>query len=203
MVVVGLAGAEPVALFSPPGVSGSGTHIGQGKFITAYHVIQDAPNGTLAGTDESNGQVEILTTSKEYDVALVQYRDFKGRATPYECREPRVGEEITIEAYPLDYGLVQFWGRVAGMPREIGPWARIYPVDMTAIPGMSGGGIKSKNGKMIGVLVGMGQMDTEQQRGKKDLIAFHIGFVVPMSDVCKQLGMTAGAPGGTSGKRGR
>lgn len=50
---------------------------------------------------------------------------------------------------------IQSSGFIAGTAKEVGRWREAYILDMTILPGMSGGGIVDETGRVVGVMVGL------------------------------------------------
>lgn len=160
---------------------GSGVHIGNGYIITAAHVTQGKPV-KLKLTDGTEIAAETLWENRNYDVALVR-TSARLAASPLSCDTAPTGARLRALGNPMGLEFLESVGRVAGGPREFGPWKSVLPVDMTIVMGMSGGPVFATDGRVIGISVGV-------------LVA-HLGFVpsltgfgaiVPSSVVCALLG---------------
>lgn len=135
---------------------GSGVYIGDGKFLTATHVVDGAKEFHIRAMDGSERDAEVLWASPQYDVALLQIktdRD-KFKVTEIACRQPRMWEQIWALGNPKAIEFVQTRGVVIGLPRQQADWASVMIVDIPMYPGMSGGPVVDKDGKLIGLTVG-------------------------------------------------
>lgn len=122
------------------GGHGSGVHIGGGVIVTAAHVVGQSRNVTFKTTDGLEFQAHVLATNTNYDVALLISDRFVHRASlPLSCADIPAGGSARLVGNPLGIDFVTMRGHVAGEPRALGPWARVYVIDATAAPGMSGG----------------------------------------------------------------
>ena len=158
---------------------GSATHIGNGYFLTAAHVIKDGKT-PLVDMSES----EVLWVNKKYDVALLKSDGENNDHLNLDCREPEVGERISMSGNPLNLESVTTWGQVSGSPREVGPWALVSPINAAIAPGMSGGALMDEGGNLIGVNVGVMVMPVGSAGGPVG-----IGYSVPASVVCMLMGL--------------
>lgn len=161
---------------------GSGTHIGGGFILTAAHVMTG--DALIQLDDGSVHSTETLWINKKYDVALIR-ADVKIQSAPLDCRSIQVGETFQMHGNPTILDNIVTVGRYAGEPRQAGPWARVLPVDGVIVMGMSGGGVISNNGYLIGINVGV--LTANVGFG---ISITGIGFIVPAPVICDLLGRT-------------
>jgi serine protease Do len=137
---------------------GSATHIGDGYFVTAAHVVSDQKDIRIKADDSTiHTDVEVLWANTTYDIALIRVKNFDGqiKATNLSCRDPVVGETVSMSGSPMILEFVTSWGRIGSRVSSIGPWPVAYELDGTLGPGMSGGGVFDAAGNLIGVNVGV------------------------------------------------
>lgn len=157
---------------------GSATHIGDGLFVTAAHVVTDQPSATVDGE-----QVEILWVNRQYDIALL--RGPSAHATmPMSCTVPSVGTQALAYGNPGNLESISTSIRVAGAARQLDMWKVAVPVDGALAPGMSGGGAIA-GGQLVGVIVGVAIVPLGFTPS-----LYGVGFIVPSSVVCDLLGRT-------------
>lgn len=157
---------------------GSATHIGNGLFVTAGHVVSDQPSATIDGEP-----AEILWVNRQYDIALL-----RGASTyasvPLVCSVPAVGTEVIAYGNPGDLDSISTAIRVAGSARQLELWKLAIPVDGALAPGMSGGAAVV-DGKLVGVVVGVAIVPLGFTPS-----LYGVGFIVPSSVVCDLMGRT-------------
>lgn len=158
---------------------GSATHIGNGYFLTAAHVIKEGELPLLDGVVS-----EVLWVNNEYDVALLRSDARDMEAATLDCREPEVGEEIALYGNPLNLNSVTTWGQVSGKARAVGPWGSVNPINAAIAPGMSGGALIDDDGDLVGINVGVMVMPVGFAGGPVG-----IGYSVPASVVCMLMGV--------------
>jgi S1-C subfamily serine protease len=184
----------PILLFSPApdqsafvridvGVGhGSGTHLGNGYILTAAHVAYAAEGAMVSTRDGQVMPAELVWSDQSLDVAIIKVsKPILARSIPVDCAVPDVGIEVRAYGNPLDQGPAISTGHVAREPRKSDQWASAILADLTAAPGMSGGGVIHK-GKLVGVLVGGMIVSTGMSAS---IVGFT--FVVPTSAFCDQL----------------
>lgn len=194
LIFAGVAYTKPAAAPLPSAIvkvlvgqgHGSGVHIGGGYVLTAAHVTQ-GKEVKLRLTDGSEIAAEVLWENKAHDVALLR-TEAKLRKANLVCRTAEYGEKLRALGNPLGLEFITTEGRVAGAPRELGPWRVVLPVDMTIIMGMSGGGIFDQGGNVVGIAVGV-------MIGNLGMIPSltGLGAIVPSSAICDLMGRTAAA----------
>lgn len=165
-----------------PGGHGSGVSIGNGYVLTASHVVGTEKTVTLKLSDGSIQPATVMWSSKEYDIALLRTSPDRIGAARLECRVASEGETIISIGNPLALEFVSAYGKIAGSPREVGPWKSAYITDITTIMGQSGGPVFDADGDLIGITVGV--MAAPMGLGGS-FVGF--GFVVPSQSVCSLL----------------
>lgn len=154
---------------------GSATHIGDGLFVTAAHVLGD-------GLSINGAPVEVLWSNEAYDVAVIRGQD-QLSSVPLSCRALLVGDTGQPHGNPMDIADITTTLVVAGEAREIGPWKIAMPMDGSIGPGMSGGGFVI-GGALVGVNVGLATAPASSFSTS----FYGISIVVPSTVVCDLMG---------------
>jgi len=162
---------------------GSATHIGNGYFLTAAHVVTDNEIVELKSDDGKTFDATVLWVNAKYDIALMYVAETKVASVDVECRTPGHSEDLSLRGNPLNAENITTWGKVAGSIREIGPWLSVIPVNAAIAPGMSGGGVFDEDGELVGVNVGVMVMPVGFAGGPVSL-----AYVVPAETVCYLMG---------------
>ncbi|MGF0520553.1 trypsin-like peptidase domain-containing protein [Agrobacterium pusense] len=162
---------------------GSGVHIGDGFIVTAAHVVGDAKEVQVKAKGGENRKADVLWVNKAYDIALLRTSSSAvlGSAK-LACRAVKAGDPIVAYGNPLKIEFVAAYGKIAGDPRETGPWKSVYVTDITTVMGQSGGGTFADNGDLIGITVGVMAAPVGFSGS---LVGY--GFVVPSTAVCELL----------------
>lgn len=162
---------------------GSGVHIGQGLILTAAHVVSKQDTATIRTTNDTRG-AEVLWISQAYDVALLTTTDKDMQAFPLSCDTPAVGTQVVAYGNPLAMEFVRTAGQVIGPVGSALGIPGAYPVDMTILPGMSGGPIVA-GGEVVGISVAVMSYPSivPQLTG--------IGLVVSGEAICSLMGRSA------------
>lgn len=158
---------------------GSATHIGDGLYVTAAHVVKDVDTVKINGVESA-----VLWANKSYDIALVSGPS-QANIVPLACYDAAVGEVGIAHGNPLFFTDISTTLAVAGEARTLNTWKLAMPMDGTMAAGMSGGGWVI-NGFLAGVNVGVAMAPTPV--GFPSF--FGISIVVPSSVVCDLLGRT-------------
>lgn len=174
-----------VKLVSSGGGHGSATHIGNGIYITAAHVVKDATEMSVKYDNGRNATADVLWTNTKYDIALM-HSDVEGvDVASLECRTPIRNESLMLSGNPQSLEFVDTWGKVMGGELTIEPeWEKVIPVDGVVVPGMSGGGAFDIDGDLVGVTVGT--MAFQMNYMSVSLVP--VSYIVPSSVVCFLMG---------------
>jgi serine protease Do len=168
---------------------GSGVHIGGGIVVTAAHVIDGATIDRVLMESGAEEAASVLWSNKEYDIALLRMGADAAVVLPsakIDCREPRVGEEITARGNPGQMEFVEVRGHIAGKARAFdGFWRVALPADISFIGGISGGPVYDSDGDVVGVAVGAALAPTATGN---DASATGYAMIVPASVVCMLMG---------------
>lgn len=169
------------------GSHGSATHIGNGYFVTAAHVV--AGHGDIQIKDDAGNlfDPELLWVNTSYDIALLRLANGDSfETTPLTCDIPAVGATGRAYGNPMMLEDIITSQVVAGEPRQFGEiWKFGLPVDGALAPGMSGGAFVV-DGKLAGVNVGVLLAPTSGFSTSM----WGVNVVVPGSVVCDLLGRT-------------
>jgi serine protease Do len=166
------------------GGRGSAVHIGDGKFLTAAHVVGQNKTVTISAGKDGDPEftATVLWSSERYDLALIEATEANQLASAkLSCRQPRVGEPIESIGFPGPFGLTHTYGVIAGATEAVEDRPLISS-NIVLFPGMSGGPAIDSAGYVIGfnnsiALVPLGQ--TPSLSG--------LTFLVPALSACKLL----------------
>lgn len=159
---------------------GSGVHIGNGYVLTAAHVVQTNKTMTVIDSEHREMAGEVLWSNTEYDVALIRLPGARYVASaPLSCAANFVHQRVTVYGNPIDLEFVFTDGQVSGTARKWAIWREVVPVDLTIIPGQSGGAAIDETGYVVGIAVGV----MIWQYGLTGQ-----GFIVPSSVICQLMG---------------
>lgn len=151
---------------------GSGVHLGGGKVLTANHVVERAEHILVSDDNGYSRTATVLWANPTLDVALVQTNGEGLKQRALECQGAAAGEAITLEGNPFNMGHVTTYGRIAlANVHKQGNWQEAVLVDATVAPGMSGGPVFNRAGKIVGIVVG-------------GVPGFPINIIVPAQTIC-------------------
>lgn len=172
--------ASPHLKVSDPLGHGSGVHIGNGYVLTAAHVV--GANKIMTVTDSERRVLagEVLWSNAAYDVALLKLPGAAYVETAsLSCAPNYVHQRVSVYGNPQDLEFVFTSGQVNGVARKWAIWRELVPVDITIIPGQSGGAAIDDLGNVVGIAVGV----MIWQYGLTGQ-----GFIVPGSVICQLMG---------------
>lgn len=153
---------SPTVLVTILGGHGSGVVLDGGYVLTAAHVARVSPDkimlSTEAGVDTVD--VEVLWVNNQFDIALLKVRDVEFLkpigAARMNCREVSVGTKVRAEGNPFTARFVAQWGKIGSAPQSLGHWRSVFSIGAPLAPGMSGGPVFDKKGRVVGINVGIG-----------------------------------------------
>lgn len=131
---------------------GSAFHIGNGRFLTAHHVIDSVPPFVTLTHEELAMPAAVLGSDSTVDLALLEVYDqsLTARLPAVNLRVPTqadLGEEVFLVGYPFGNALnVSFGGLISRV------WGDEILTTAPAIGGNSGGPIFDACGEVLGVL---------------------------------------------------
>ena len=162
------------------GGHGSGTHIGGRLILTAAHVVESAPSIEIETSDGKKMPAKVLWIAKAHDVAVIQYEGAVLPSAQLSCGSLRQGDAIQAFGNPGAVQFAKFNGFISTREEERAIWKVAHVMDVTGMPGMSGGGVFNMAGKLVGVFVGGYSSPYAPVSG--------ITLMVPASAVCRMLG---------------
>jgi S1-C subfamily serine protease len=174
--------ADPAVRIESGRSIGSGTHIGHGRILTAAHVV--TKDGGILEVSDQDGNVypaSITFIDEDSDVAVIQIETSpKIKSLDPACRKPLFGEAIYTVGNPMGDPFVGSWGRVSSKLPKYKRTVEVFSMDMTTIPGMSGGGVIDWKGYVIGIV---SMVMVQPMLGTP----LHVGYAVPSSVFCPML----------------
>ncbi|MBC7148979.1 MAG: trypsin-like peptidase domain-containing protein [Rhizobium sp.] len=177
---------------------GTGFNVGNGRIVTAAHVVKGSDTVTIKTYDGRVATAKVVAFDEAQDLAVL-VTILHMLSAEMDCTIANVGDPIMAIGNPMGQEFVSSFGRIAGAPRELRASkdvlvARsVYITDMTTVMGQSGGPVFHE-GRVIGVVSAVmlaplelpGQdKDAEKKIYTSTVIGF--GFVVPSAGVCKML----------------
>lgn len=195
LVIAGLFLAPPLPWFTSPELPsstlkvetatghGSGVHIGDGLVLTAAHVASDGVAVRLKADDGTIRDATVVWSSKGHDIALLRTSPDGLSASPMSCAPVVKGQAITARGNPLTLEFITTYGHIVGDAAPVGDWLSAAPVDMTILPGMSGGPAFNASGEVVGISVAV----LTAQLGYGASFT-GIGMIVPAVTICGLLG---------------
>lgn len=163
-----------------PGGHGSGSHIGSRLILTAAHVVDGREGIEVETHDGKKYPAKVLWVAKAFDVAVITYEGPLLPAAQIACAPLRQGDAVSVYGNPGDVRFARFNGFVATQSGERAIWKVAHVLDVTGMPGVSGGGVFSMSGKLVGILVGGYSTPFAPVSG--------ITLMVPASSICRMLG---------------
>ncbi|MFK4060715.1 S1 family peptidase [Brucella anthropi] len=172
--------AESVAKIFDDKGHGSAVYIGNGYFISASHVVGQAPVVNLLLTDGRQIKGDVLWSNTGYDIALIKSGPLRNvEASRLSCTVPAVGDPIYAKGNPSNMDFITVYGRIAGKERSAGLWKSVVITDIATVPGQSGGPVFDQHGRVIGITVGVMLAPSGFTRS-----IVGIGYVVPGQAIC-------------------
>lgn len=159
---------------------GSGTVIGRGMILTAAHVVDGQTSIEIETSDGKKMPAKVLWIAKAHDIAVIQYEGVALPAAQLACGTLRQGEAIQAFGNPGNITFAKFNGFISTAASERAIWKVAHVMDITGMPGISGGGVFNMAGKLVGVFVGGYSTPYAPVSG--------ITLMVPASVVCRMLG---------------
>lgn len=153
---------------------GSGTHIGNGYVLTAAHVVRGESDVQVKTDRGGQYPAKVLWVANDDDVALLRVDALAASSARVDCGPFKVGREVRAVGNPLAEEFVTTYGRVSG---KSGNGAML--VDLPLAPGMSGGGVFDRGGRLVGVVSAV------MTPGGLSMVS--IGYIVPAERVCALL----------------
>lgn len=154
---------------------GSGVHIGSGLVLTAAHVTGDEDRVKIKTRDGKEIDGIVLWSNRAYDMTLVHAPQLRAQASPVSCRPVTLGQRVRARGNPLRWEWIEMWGTVSGfVPTTMDDTASVV-LNITTLPGMSGGPIFDESGAVVGLV-------------QKGIRGFAFDGMTPMSESCRLLG---------------
>lgn len=135
------------------GGHGSGVVIAKNRVLTAAHVVADTKHVRVLLSDGTERDANVLWVSHDSmpDTALLDVPTGDIQPATLDCAEPTRGEAVYSFGYPLTAEQVMTWGKVASSVPYSSEAKWAYVLDMTIVPGNSGGGIWGPDGRLVGL----------------------------------------------------
>lgn len=176
----------------------AGVYLSSDLVVTAAHVIGDGKAALTVETETGTSvRAEVLSISREYDLALVLVPGLKAREARLNCAVMTpVGTPVTAIGHHGRFRFIHTRGTIAGTllpPSALNAddAKRLIPINMTILPGMSGGPLVSDDGRVVGIV------NAVLVDGPVVPTFTGIGFAVPASAVCEMLKQTPNSASAT------
>lgn len=185
--------ADVMVVVNDTGGHGSGVFLGGNYYLTASHV---APGKTarldLKFHDGSVRKAELVWTSPDLDLALLKADGAGVEAANLSCEDMAVGEVVTSRGNPFFLEFVRSFGKIASpvyskdnMPEQMKKLRYAQIIDLTVLPGQSGGPIFNEKGDLVGITVAV------VNAPGFGLTPTGFGIMVPGRAVCEALARPA------------
>ncbi|QIG76228.1 putative trypsin-like peptidase protein [Rhizobium phage RHph_I34] len=185
--------AGATVLVNASNMKGSAVNIGNGFYVTAFHVIEanvKAGNPVVLMTNDQNEKVPaIIRFSKpDNDIAILfTLEDHFTKQMFLNCDTLPVGAKVVTIGNPYFFNFLEFEGNISGKKFAYSYWPEVYPVAGTIIPGMSGGALVDDTGRLAGVNIGFQPYTMKESVFSSDTAYINISFAVPSDVVCKMI----------------
>jgi S1-C subfamily serine protease len=163
---------------------------GFGSILTSLHVVDQATGIIVTFADGTRSEAEIILAQPEIDIAVVQAYDTPLAVVPAVLGNPdamRVGDEAYVVGNPFGlYGSMSA-GVISGFNRtftvqETGLEIEgMIQVDAAVNPGISGGPLLNRSGRVVGIVTGIVNPTDER-------FFIGIGLAVPIMTAVGGLG---------------
>jgi S1-C subfamily serine protease len=174
-------------------MKGSAVNIGDGFYVTAYHVVETNvktgnPVMTLTN-DQGQKTLGLIRYAKpDYDIAVLFTLDTHFTKQMFlNCDTLSVGSEVKTIGNPDLFDFLEFDGNISGKKFPFAYWKDVYPVAGTIIPGMSGGALVDDTGRLAGVNIGYRPFQLSKTVLSEDSSYVNISFAVPSDIVCQMM----------------
>lgn len=141
---------------------GSGTYLGDGLYMSAWHVVRDNPGGKIVVEWKNGKSVNAKVAGKEplYDMVLLETTEKPFGGVPLSLTNATPGSSLFLGGY--SQGPLQAWrGRATRLAAPVGaPAADWTFATGAAISGDSGGPVIDEKGCFVGPLWGSGGGET-------------------------------------------
>ncbi|MFJ2047781.1 serine protease [Paenibacillus taichungensis] len=135
---------------------GTGFLIGDGKALTAAHVVKDGVSFEAVFEDGSIQKITVMGADTDTDVALLSVQDSKKRSVltlSVDKQPARYGQRSFAIGYPLKDGKIITEGIVNAPTAEVNDVIRLLTSAQVSA-GMSGGPLLNEEGRVIGLISG-------------------------------------------------
>lgn len=171
----------------------SAVHIGDGYFLTAYHILGKEQKSVVLETNLNQKLLaDVLWSSKDYDITLMysEYYDLADISQYFiDCTPLNISDELRFIGNPSDATFITVWGRVSSYKISIDEmWKKVVPVNAAIVPGMSGGAAVDINNRLRGINVGtlMGVSGITPFGIQSSFTG--ISYIVEAQDICFLMG---------------
>ena len=146
--------AQATVMVSDDEGHGSGVVIARGLVLTAAHVVGTNPSMKITLSTGSQKIGHILWTGRDHhDIALIEVDTDAVTPARIDCRRLKMGGAVFTFGHPVNVRNVVTWGRIASDTVVDNDEAAVGSVlmDMTVLPGNSGGGVWESDGRLVGL----------------------------------------------------
>lgn len=133
---------------------GAGIQIRPGVVLTAAHVVREDATVTIRDDRGREFVGTVGIKDVRIDLALVNLpADGTLAVSQLYCGMPRIGTPVTMIGHPFGRAFVSMSGHVLSGVRRVSQWPSLILVNHRAMPGMSGGPVVTRDGKVVAMVV--------------------------------------------------
>lgn len=144
---------SPHVKISVPVGHGSGTYIGNGRILTALHVVAGASVITVRTEDRQVATARMILADPDSDMAVLQLDSaILSDTARISCAWAKRGDTVRSYGNPLKFEFVEHIGHIAGSEHvSFQTVKRAMLLNISILPGMSGGAVLNESGRIIGI----------------------------------------------------
>ena len=165
---------------------GTAVFIDGGFLLTASHVINGKKDLKIKNEKGDEIGVTVLWESVEKDVALLKTKGkFRNQRSRLNCKGVKQGQEVFTIGNPANEEFIYSSGHIASAKeKKRGNKESLVSLDLTIIPGNSGGALYNKQNEVVGLVIAI--LPYSVNRISHQLTGF--SYAVPSNVICNLMG---------------